>query len=46
MLKNESISCHRKVAAVENEAKSGGDSISSLSCLSGAGEENEAAFRK
>lgn len=31
---------------MKNEAKSVGDSISSMSCLSGAGEENEAAFGK
>lgn len=46
MLKSELILCCRKVAAMKNEAKSVGDSISSLSCLSGTGEENEAAFGK
>lgn len=46
MLKRELIQCQRKVAAIKNEAKSVGHSISSLSCLLGAGEENEAAFGK
>lgn len=46
MLKSELISWHRKVAAMKNEAKFVGDSISSMSCLSGAGEENKAAFGK
>lgn len=31
---------------MKNEAKSAGDSVSSLSYLSGAGEENAAAFGK
>lgn len=46
MLKSELISCRRNATAMKNETKSVGDSISSLSCLSGAGEENEAAFGK